>query len=223
MGLFDSDPVKAALREYLDLAKVIHTLIVAVTNLSLGSCDSFAAFAGAALPNADAFRNLEPNVWQLPPENYADAIYASAAIPPGFAPVPIDVGGDEPYMFSDGGLANNTPIRQALDAGATSITVVMLQHSGLSYRTSHIRDLSHVSLIGHDISQERTLELDLKLARRINEEVRRGEAPDRRFVDIRVIGPSVPLRLASVAFNNQPAIDRVLEQGRTDARAALGL
>ncbi len=49
-----------------------------------------------------------------------DAVLASAAIPALFPPVEID--GE---LFIDGGVVNNVPIRRAIDAGATTIVVLL--------------------------------------------------------------------------------------------------
>ena len=87
-------------------------------------------------------------------------------------------------------------------------------------RDARVRHIGDVVATCQDISDERMLDLDLKLARTINSAVLRGHAPDKRFVDIRVIGPSVPLRLASLAFADQAAIDRVFMLGVEEGRNA---
>jgi hypothetical protein len=70
-----------------------------------------------------------------------------------------------------------------------------------------------------DANTERMLELDLKLASRINDAVLAGKAPGKRFVNIRVIGPKVPLHLSTLGFDDQEEVDRLFEQGYADGRA----
>ena len=62
---------------------------------------------------------------ELTQENFSAAVVASAAMPGVFDPVPIkrhETG--DINLYVDGGVANNTPIGMAVDAGANDITVV---------------------------------------------------------------------------------------------------
>jgi hypothetical protein len=72
-----------------------------------------------------------------------------------------------------------------------------------------------------DIADQRMLELDLKLTRSINLAVMRGDAPGKRLVELRVIGPSVPLRIGAMKFNDQVAMDRAFDIGLSEGRMAL--
>jgi CRP-like cAMP-binding protein len=120
----------------------------------------------------------------------------------------------------DGGVGNNTPIRQAIDAGADEITVVIADHLALRDREQRLDDLGSIALVAQDILQQQVLELDLKLARRVNEAVVHGAAPGKRFVGIRTIGPSITLPLPVLGFADPETIDRAFNQGLVDGRGA---
>jgi CRP-like cAMP-binding protein len=122
--------------------------------------------------------------------------------------------------YIDGGVGNNTPIRQAIDAGADEITVVIADHIALRDRDHRADDLGSIALVAQDIMQQQVLELDLKLTRRVNEAVLRGAAPGKRFVRIRTIGPSIAIPLPILGFANLEIIDRAFDQGLIDGRGA---
>ncbi len=221
-GFLTPDPIAELLGSHLDLAKLTRSLVIAVTNLSKGTSEAFYSFREAGGEQEARFVANEPNSRPLTAENLFDALRAAAALPAAYAPVPIPSGRGETDEYADGAVANNTPLRQAIDAGATDVTVVFLQHSALHYRDARLKNLAQIGFVAHDIMQERMMELDLKLARSINEAVRRGSAePGKRFIDLRTIGPSTPLRLGALSFDDQASIDRVFAQGVAEGQAAL--
>ncbi|MGH7709308.1 MAG: patatin-like phospholipase family protein [Vulcanimicrobiaceae bacterium] len=222
LGLFDDAAVVDELARHLDHAKLVTPFIVTATNLTLRSSDAFYAFPGpGGEPRAAEFRRREPHAWPLTPRNYAHAVRASSAIPPCFAPVAIEVDDGATYMFNDGAIANNSPIRQAIDAGADAVTVILVHRPDDGSREPRLRDLAHVAAIAFEIAQEHILEYDLKLTRRINMAARRGALTGKRYVEIRVIGPTESLRLEGLGFNDQAWIDRAFARGVVDGEAAI--
>jgi len=218
-GLLDWAPIRGIIEPRYFFERLKHPFMVGTTDLTHGIGSAFYAFPGDP-ERAASFAAAEPNAYPMTADNFIDTICASAAVPGAFPPVTIDIPARGPTAFVDGCIANNTPIRQAIDAGATRLTMIFMQHSALRTRDARVRHIGDVVATCQDISDERMLDLDLKLARTINSAVLRGHAPDKRFVDIRVIGPSVPLRLASLAFADQAAIDRVFMLGVEEGRNA---
>jgi predicted acylesterase/phospholipase RssA len=222
MGLMSWEPTRKLMTEHKHYENLRRALIVSTTNITLESSEAFYYFPGHPEAGA-AFAAREPTAHPLTPENYLDAVCASAAIPGVFPAVAIDVGAPTPQYFADGMIANNTPIRQAIDAGATEITVIFHQHRALRPSNRTVHSLPELILVGQDIADQHVLELDLKLARAVNGAVLRGEAPEKRFVDLRVIGPAVPLGLRALGFDDANALDRAFtigyEQGREIAAA----
>lgn len=218
-GALDWEPIRTIAGEHFAFDRVARPFILGTTDVTRGTPATFFAFPNEP-ERARAFASNVADAHPITRENYVDAICASAAMPGAFPPVTIDVVARGPVDFVDGCVANNTPIRQAIDAGATRVTVIFLQHSALRSDDRRPRHVGHVVSACQDITDERMLDLDLKLARHINDAVERGAAPGKRFVDIRVIGPVVPLRLPALKFDDQAALDRVFRLGHEVGRAA---
>jgi len=221
-GLLAWDPVRTILEERLDATRIRMPFVIGATDITHGRGAAFYRFPGDD-EAASRFARSEPNAHQITDANYVDAVRASAALPGAFPPVRIETGPNASAVFADGCVANNTPLRQAIDAGATRATVVFMQHDTLRYRDHEVRHAGDVVMACQDIADQRMLELDLKLARSINLAVMRGDAPGKRLVELRVIGPSVPLRIGAMKFNDQVAMDRAFELGLNEGRMALAV
>jgi CRP-like cAMP-binding protein/predicted acylesterase/phospholipase RssA len=218
--VLDPAPLVAMLTSVLDYAKLERTLIVGATNITHARPEAFYAFPNKDRAYENDFANAEFASVRLSPENYVSAILASAAIPLAFPKVSVADADGTVCDYVDGGIGNNTPIRQAIDAGADEITVVIADHIALRDRDHTIDDLGSIALVSQDIMQQQVLELDLKLARQVNEAVLRGAAPGKRFVRIRTIGPSVSIALPILGFQDLATIDRAFDQGQIDGRGA---
>ena len=217
--VLDPAPIVTMLTSVLDYGALRHTLIVGATNLTLAKPAAFYSFVPSDEVLERSFAQSEASV-RLTPENYVSAILASAAIPLAFPKVSVADDTGRVCEYIDGGVGNNTPIRQAIDAGADEITVVIADHIALRDRTQRTDDLGSIALVAQDILQQQVLELDLKLTRRVNEAVLRGSAPNKRFVRIRTIGPSVAIPLPILGFADLETIERAFDQGLVDGHAA---
>jgi predicted acylesterase/phospholipase RssA len=218
LGLFESGSVRSTIAELADFDSLQRAFIVGVTNLSCGRGDAFAYFPpsqGALATAFAAHETAEP----ITAANYIDAICASAALPPVYEPVTIVCADGVARTFSDGGFTNNTPIRQAIDAGATEVTAIVMSPQSPSPSDRRIDSMLEVASIMLDANCERMLELDLKLARLINAQVLAGNAPTKRLVTFRVIGPAVPLNLPTLGFDDQVEVDRLFALGYADGHA----
>ena len=218
LGLFESGNVRSVIGELADLEAVRRTFIVGVTNLSCGRGDAFAYFPPNRLAERAAFHALE-TAQPITAENYVAAICASAALPPVYEPVTIACADGVARTFADGGFTNNTPIRQAIDAGATEVTAIVVSPTCASESDLPVTSMLDVASIMLDANCERMLELDLKLARRINAQVLAGTAPAKRHVTFRVIGPAGPIHLPTLGFDDQVEVNRLFEMGFGDGRA----
>jgi len=218
LGLFESGNVRSTIAELADLSAVKRTLIVGVTNLSSGRGDAFAYFPPSQRALQTAFAAHE-SAEPITAANYVDAICASAALPPVYEPVTIVCADGVSRTFADGGFTNNTPIRQAIDAGATEVTAIVVSPTVPFAGDRRVVSMLDVASIMLDANCERMLELDLKLAKRINAEVLAGSAPSKRHVTFRVIGPAVPLQVPTLGFDDQVEVDRLFALGYADGRA----
>jgi CRP-like cAMP-binding protein len=218
--VLDPAPVIAMLTAVLDFTRLERTLVLGVTNLSRARPEAFCFFPPSAAAFEDDFIAAEPTSVPLRADNYLPSILASAAIPLAFPKVPLADRDGVVCDYIDGGVGNNTPIRQAIDAGADEVTVVIADHLALRDREHRFDDLGSIALVAQDILQQQVLELDLKLTRRVNEAVRRGAAPGKRYVRVRTIGPSVAIPLPILGFADIATIDRAFDQGLIDGRGA---
>ncbi|GAC1574119.1 MAG: hypothetical protein NVS3B7_05860 [Candidatus Elarobacter sp.] len=223
LGLFEGGNVRSVIEEVADLSTVRRTFIAGVTNLSTGRGESFAYFPPDQRSAELAFHAAE-NAEPIHAANYVEAICASAALPPVYEPVKIVCRDGETRTFADGGFTNNAPFQQAIDAGATDITAIFVTPSMLqpgSRNAGPMASMMDVMAIMLEANTERMLELDLKLARRINDDVLAGSAPGKRYVSIRTIGPKLPLNLPTLGFDDQAAVDRLFELGYSDGSDVL--
>jgi predicted acylesterase/phospholipase RssA len=221
LGALDSHPVAEALRQRLRFGWIKRTLIIGTTNLTQGRPESFYRFAGLnAAEQSARFRAREPFSHQLTEENYIAAVSASSAIPGAFTPVAIADADGKTSQYVDGGVTGNAPISQAIDAGASDVTVVFMDRADLRPPNQSIESIADIGTAAHDIMQQSMLERDLKLARDVNRHVLANQAPGKRFVEIRTITPQKPLGLSVLDFANQERIDAAMEQGKRDGENA---
>jgi NTE family protein len=218
LGMFEGGNVRGIIRELADLDAVRRTFIVGTTNLSNGRGDTFAYFPPDQRAAELAFHAAE-SAEPIHAANYVEAICASAALPPVYEPVSILCKDGVTRAFADGGFTNNAPIRQAIDAGATDVTAIFVAPHGESGEERTHGSMFDVMSTMLDANTERMLELDLKLARRINDAVRIGRAPGKRYVTFRVIGPAQPLHLPTLGFDDQEEVNRLFKLGYADGRA----
>ncbi|GAC1309090.1 MAG: patatin-like phospholipase family protein [Vulcanimicrobiaceae bacterium] len=220
-GIFDGSHVRGVIGEIADLAAVNCTFIVGVTNLSTARGNAFAYFPDAQIDSGAQFFFAEHDAHAITAENYVDAVCASAALPPAYEPLDILCADGVTRVFADGAFTNNAPIRQAIDAGATEITAIFVDPVTPCLEEHVVHTIAHVASLMLEANISRMLELDLKLAQRINDEVRAGNAPEKRYVDIRLIGPQDPILLPPLDFSDFAAIERLMERGRCDGERYL--
>ncbi|MBC5810634.1 MAG: patatin-like phospholipase family protein [Candidatus Eremiobacteraeota bacterium] len=215
-GLLDSEHVRSVIAEVADLSAVKTTFIVSVTNLSTARGDAFAFFPQGEADERAPFFFAEHDAHEITAKNYVDAVCASAALPPAFEPIVISCADGVDRVFADGGFTNNAPIRQAIDAGATEVTAIFVDPTATAGAQHAVDSIAHAASLLLEANTARMLELDLKLARRINEDVRLGVAPDKHYVHIRTIGPDEPITLPVLNFKDFSEIEKLMERGRRD-------
>jgi predicted acylesterase/phospholipase RssA len=217
LGLFESANVHEVIEEIAHFERLSRVFIAGVTNLSTGRGESFAYFPPALHEAEMAFHRAE-HAEPMTAENYVGAVCASAALPPVYEPVEILCADGVARLFADGGFTNNAPIREAIDAGATDVTAIFVGPAGVTANHDRAASLLDVATIMLEANTERMLELDLKLARRINDDVVAGHAPGKRHINFRIIGPSAPLEHPTLGFNDQEEVNRLFALGYADGR-----
>lgn len=188
-GFYNTKPLRKNLAKYIDPEAVADSgkeLIIGGTCLDSG-----------------VYEHLPTD-----PESLIKSVLASAAFPGAFAPVEING-----KHYIDGGVRNNAPLKDAIDAGATHIDVVMISPES-NERATPEKNALKVAVRAIDILTDEILANDVKLAMLYNKlGATRG---DKRFVHIRVVRPSVPLPGSALDFDKDVAAE-LQEIGYKDA------
>jgi len=147
------------------------------------------------------------------------AILASASYPIMFDPITID-GSD---FYSDGGLRDVTPLKAAIDAGATKVDVIMCSPVGLA--PWHPEKITVIKLIPRvlDLMMDEIIEDDLKQCTKANQRIKEGRGDKgHRLIELRIFRPKTEIPIDSLDFN-PVAIRECIKLGRAYMREALSL
>lgn len=254
MGVMDDSGINALVRKYpLTVDTLKTTVFVTATNISNMTADSFYKFVGpdAAVHEERFLQRTEPKQrlegrgaappisrdhpihHHLTQDNFSDAVVASAAVPGVFQPVAIkrQETGDT-NLYVDGGVANNTPVDLAVDAGASDITMILAD--ALDEVPATPKTLPELLHAVNAIMARRILQFDVTLgvaknllARSKNmsglnattrEYLHDIHQEDWKPITLRIIRPRTPLKLTLLGFNDQADIDAAFDIGYADAQ-----
>lgn len=176
--LYDSSPLLELIKENIDGSKIReleHKLCFGYVDLLTGDYIEM---------NEDCDRLHE-------------RVLASCAAPPIFGPVELDG-----TLAADGGLRNMTPLKSAIQAGATEIDVFLIRPRHLSKIVSRKEIEKGPTYIGRsfDIIHDSVWLEDLKLCHKINNNL--DKYKDKRAVKVRVCAP--PWQLPFDPFDFTP-------------------
>ena len=223
-GVVSPDPIVQVLQQNLDWAKLNatnSTVVVTGTNLTRGTTEAFYRFpAGSAKLQATFASKAGATRYPLKPDTYLSAVRASAAIPGAFAPVSLAPVDSIAFDYVDGGVANNTPIGLAIDAGANEVTVVFMDPSDTKPRQQAVNNLAQIAMSSYDVMQQKILEDDLKLAHSVNSlDAATLAASGKIQISLSAVRPQSQLALSVLGFDNQSALDAAFAQGLIDGKA----
>lgn len=177
----NSTPLQELVRTKLDMEKVKASgrkLRVGAVNLSAG----------------------EYKIFDESCSDLAGALLASSSFPGFF--LPVRMGGQ---WWTDGGVQAVTPIKAAIDAGATDIDVVVTEPKEALPEFDKDPETSDVLLRSLELMCHRLTWVDIEYARLVNELVAKGAAPGKRVVNITVSAPDEPLNDDSLTFDPKEA------------------
>ena len=223
MGFLDSTRMRAVVGEHAQRSSLRSALLLAVTNLTNARGNVFAHFPdGFHDPLRAAGILAREDVEPITDDNYVDAICASAALPAAFEPVTASCKNDRRHTFIDGVFTNNTPVRPAVDAGATEIIAISVDPFVSAQLERKIRSLADVILLALEANTSRMLQLDLQLLDLTNANAERDGQPNgARRVRLREIRPDTALPIEPLDFAQPTVIAALLAQGRRDAERTL--
>jgi NTE family protein len=192
-SFYNSDPLQKLVRERLDvgaLKKSGKTTCVGAVSLSSGHYRIF---------NQDY-------------PQFADAVIASSSFPAMLLPIEI-----EGELWSDGGVKEITPLKAAIDLGATDIDVIITSPNMTT--SKFVKDPNSLDVI------KRTIELmtdeinqnDIFKALMYNKLVLAGCGGDKKLVNINIIRPDHNLIEDSLNFDPN-SIKEMIEKGYNDAK-----
>lgn len=135
----------------------------------------------------------------------ASVALASAAFPGFLLPIKM-----LDQWWVDGGVQQVTPIKAAIDAGATEIDVVVTEPKDASFGIDRKPEALDVFLRSLELMTHHIAWVDVKYAERVNELVKAGKMPGKRVVKLRVACPDRVLNHDSLNFDPKEAKDIAL-------------
>jgi NTE family protein len=138
------------------------------------------------------------------------AVIASSAFPAMLTPAKI---GQE--LWIDGGIRDVTPLKSAIDLGATEIDVIITAPSGVKQNFPKDPDTIDIAMRSIDVMSDEIMVNDIQIAEFINEQVRQLRV-DKREVKINLIQPQKHLTDDPLDFSPE-LIRGMIRQGFTDA------
>jgi predicted acylesterase/phospholipase RssA len=129
------------------------------------------------------------------------ALLASASFPGFLLPVEI-----RDRLYTDGGAQVVTPIKAAIDAGATAVDVVVSAPKKLQPKCTKDPNAIDIVLRSLEMAAHRLTWVDVQYALMVNELVRAGKS-NKRYIDITVSAPEEPLPTEILEFDPTQAIE----------------
>jgi NTE family protein len=188
-GLYNASPLKNLIKKNINTKRIATQLRLATVSLSTGSLRVFTE---------------EDN-------NILEAVYASAAYPVMFEPIKI---GEE--WYTDGGLRDLTPLKQAIEAGADEIHIINCSSTLMNNQEVDSLKSFGILLRSIEIMTNEILLNDLQTMSTINKEVQAGTNTEKKYIKFKLLQPSLYTKLSDpLKFNKQEILD-MIEAGQWD-------
>ena len=234
-GVFDPAGAQSVLRP-LDLRKIVTPFMFAVTNVNVGQGQAiYAGRPGEDPPKFDEGSDVPVDTLDFSNQDhvslYPEAVRASGALPLAFAPIPLRGLNTAstvkaPHFFSDGGVANNTPVRLARKLGVTDIICVFMAPRVSAASASTPQTIVDSLLKLYTANQNQLLDDEILLALQNRNSLQRSErnadsVPEKkedRLINIYEVRPSSDIGVDSLAFDDQAALDYGFMRGVEDGK-----
>lgn len=164
-SLYNSTPLQKMVKKHISPDKMVRELIVGAVSIPEG----------------------EYQIWTDQDKDIIEGILASSAFPAMLNPIKT-----RGRLWLDGGLHRVTPIKDAIDAGATEIDVIMTSPHEDNREISPCASAIDLAIASMDILLDEAIDKDLKLAHLYNK-LAQLKATTKRHVPIRVLRPSKQL------------------------------
>jgi len=194
-ALFNSKPLQEMIYRTLDQKKILasgNTLRVGAVSLKSGDYRMF----GEDYPRL------------------ADAVLGSAAFPGMLLPVEL-----EGELYTDGGVRDVTPLGNVIGLGADEVDVILCSTESMDQIQANPGNTLEVALRSVSIMSDETAQNDVRIALLINELVKVGARPDKKYVKINVYRPEKILSESLLEFNPDE-IQKMISHGYMVAKKA---
>lgn len=192
-GLYNASALRKFIRKHIDIHQLRKgkKLRVAGVNLTTGRLQVFSEKDDTIL----------------------DGIYASAAYPVMFEPIEING-----QWYTDGGIRDLTPLKQAIDAGATEIHIINCEGEYLGEQSINSARSLDILIRCASIMTNEILLNDLSILHRINCHVLSGENSEKRYIKFKLISPMPGTVLSDPLKFNKKEIVEMIEAGYNDSQ-----
>jgi len=193
-SLYNSKPLQKLIDDNLDLEKLTNSGVL--------------LRVGTVSVNSGQYK-----LYNHRAENIKKVVAASASFPPYFTPVKVN---DE--LEFDAGLREYTPIKSAIDAGATEIYIICSETTNMDelYKPQNLNTLGVFKRFIETLAAE-VIENDFNELQKINKKVLSGECKDKRYIKCHLIKPKEKLVEDSLDFDHK-IITKLIQQGYNDAK-----
>jgi predicted acylesterase/phospholipase RssA len=225
-GIIDHSVTQTILQEHLDFSKLKSVLLTSACNLTVRREDTFYFFPEAYKQLETTFLDEQHREHRKPipydPESFSEFVRASGAIPCAFTPVLLTSDTELRHHYVDGAVTNNTPISQAIDAGARDITIVYVDPPTPT-EPQDLANLAEIMLGCLSVMRQRMLDLDYQTALRVNDAKEAGakNAAHKHCVRLRKFRPEKPLNASLIGFKNDVFIKEAFAIGQADAASTV--
>lgn len=151
--------------------------------------------------------------------DFIPAVIASASYPGFFKPFIVN---DE-YSI-DGGVRNVTPLKAAIEAGATHIDCIVLNSSGVAYSNKKPRAFN-ILVRSLNIMMDEIIENDLKVCQFINDQIEYDQdflLQNKRHIELRIFRPYTDLDVNPLKFKPEVS-EKLINDGYNDIVKKYGL
>lgn len=135
---------------------------------------------GAVSLNTGKYCNFTQNN-----DNFVDCMLASSAFPGALKPININN-----ELWVDGGVKHESPVKRAIELGATSIDAIICSPSQTTLPYNNSSNTITLGVRSINLMIEQLTENDLQLANLYNKLIFAGACHDKKIIDINVIRPS---------------------------------
>lgn len=144
--------------------------------------------------------------------DFPNAVCASAAYPGMLLPIELDG-----QLWTDGGVKEITPLKAAIDLGATEIDIIISSPVNDTKKFPYKPNAINVITRTLDLMSDEVIANDLETALEYNELVLQGKTIDKRFIKINIIRPTENLTDDSLDFSPEN-LKRMFDIGYQDAK-----